>query len=199
MLYVRLVEDFGNPPPIRRIRRQLIPEAEGVVLEIGAGSGHNFAYYDPTRVDKLYALEPEPKMRNLARRRLPAGVEIEFIELPGERIPLADRSVDTAVSSFTLCTISGVEKAVCELRRVLRPSGHLLFFELGIAPGAGVRSLQRLLEPAAIRLLGGLRLTRDIPEILKSGGFTMRRIDSGYVAPFPRAFTYCWWGIAALE
>lgn len=105
-IYPHLVTVLGNPKPIDEIRRRIVPLAEGDVLEVGVGRGVNFAHYDPARVNKIYALEPNPGMlRRAAEQRRRTPLEIEFLDLPGERIPLPDASVDTVVSTFTLCTI----------------------------------------------------------------------------------------------
>src|SRR6266508_3955114 len=131
-IYPRLVDMLGDPPPIKKIRQQIIPLAEGKVLEIGAGSGANFVHYDPTRVTKLYALEPNPGMIRLAeRQKRRTKLRIEFLGLPGEQIPLSDSSVDTMVSIFTLCTIANIMDALKEMTRVLKPDGRIIFFELG--------------------------------------------------------------------
>src|SRR5262249_5395492 len=95
-VYPRLVSTLGNPKPIPIIRQRIIPLARGVVLEIGVGSGVNFAHYDPSKVSKLYALEPNPGMIRLAeRQRRRTALNVEYLDLPGERIPLEDSSVDT--------------------------------------------------------------------------------------------------------
>src|SRR5512134_761526 len=123
-IYPTLVTTLGDPPPIRRIRQQIIPLAGGTVLEIGAGSGANFGHYDPVNVNKLYALEPNPGMIRLAeRQRRKTRLDIEFLDLPGERIPLEDGTMDTVVSTFTLCTISGIADAIREIARVLKSDG----------------------------------------------------------------------------
>ena len=125
-IYPYLVDRLGDPPPIRKVRRQIIPLAEGKVLEIGVGSGANFVHYDPARVSKLYALEPNPGMIRLAeKQRRRTKLNVEFLDLPGERIPLTDGAVDTVVSTFTLCTIPGIVEAVRGIGRVLRPDGSL--------------------------------------------------------------------------
>ena len=139
-VYPQLVDLLGDPPPIEEIRRQIVPLAHGNVLEIGAGSGANFEHYDTARVNTLYALEPNPGMIRLAaRQHRKTRLNIEFIDLPGERIPLEDGSVDTVVSTFTLCTIPGIMEAVRGLARVLKPQGKLIFFELGLAPDQEVQ------------------------------------------------------------
>jgi ubiquinone/menaquinone biosynthesis C-methylase UbiE len=127
-IYPRLVSALGDPASIRDRRGQLLPEARGTVLEIGVGSGANFNHYDPARVDKIYALEPNPGMVQLAEGRLRrTALSVEFLGVPGERIPLADACVDTVVSTFTLCTIPAVVDALRGLHRVMRPAGRLIF------------------------------------------------------------------------
>lgn len=196
-IYPRLVDTLGDPPPIQKIRGQIIPFAEGKVLELGVGSGANFLHYDPTRVSKLYALEPNPGMIRLAERQAHrTNLNIEFIDLPGERIPLDDGTVDTVVSTFTLCTIPGVMDAIQGLARVLRSEGKLIFFELGLSPDPKIQRWQKRLEPIQHWLFQGLYLTRDIPALLMEGGFQIRQIDARYLTPFPKSLSYCWWGTA---
>lgn len=195
-VYPWLVDHWGNPRPIGAIRAELIPQANGVVLEIGAGSGINFAYYNPLKVTKLYALEPNPGMRQLAERRCPPELNIEYLDLPGEQVPLESASVDTAVSTFTLCTVPAVQDAIRELRRVIRPGGRLIFIELGVSPDARVRRWQDRWEPIHRRAFAGLSLTRDIPALLAAGGFEIGQVERGYLAAFPKSWTYCSWGTA---
>lgn len=196
-IYPHLVDRLGDPPPIEKIRSQIIRWARGTVLEIGVGSGLNFVHYDPTSVHKLYALEPNPGMIRLAeKQRHRTRLRIEFLSLPGERIPLDASTVDTVVSTFTLCTIPGIMEAIRGLGRVLRPDGQLIFFELGLSPDPAVRRWQKRLEPVHRWLFQGLHLTRDIPSLLKQGGFQIEQIEAGYMAQFPKASSYCYWGIA---
>jgi ubiquinone/menaquinone biosynthesis C-methylase UbiE len=191
------VDALGDPPPIRAIRRQIIPLAWGTVLEIGAGSGANLIHYDSSRVSKLYALEPNPGMIRLAeRRRRRTTLNVEFLDLPGESIPLADAAVDTVVSAFTLCTIPDVVEAIRGIGRVLKPAGRFIFFELGLSPDPSVRRWQKRLEAVHLRLFQGLRLTRDIPSLIRQGGFHIERMETAYLARFPKSSSYCWWGIA---
>jgi len=139
---------LGNPKPIQKIRERIIPLADGRVLEIGVGPGVNFVHYDPARVSKLYALEPNPGMIPRAeQQRRRTRLDVEFLDLPGEQIPLADGSVDTVVSTFTLCTIPGVVEAIRGVGRVLRPGGQFIFFEHGLAPDTAVRRWQVRTEP----------------------------------------------------
>ena len=145
-IYPYLVDAWGDPPPIKKIRQQIIPLAQGKVLEIGVGSGANFIHYDATRVTKLYALEPNLGMIRLARRQASrTKLNIEYLDLPGERIPLDDGTVDTVVSTFTLCTIPGIEDAIQGIARILKPEGRLIFFELGLSPDPKVQGQQKQL------------------------------------------------------
>jgi ubiquinone/menaquinone biosynthesis C-methylase UbiE len=168
-----------------------------MVLEIGAGSGANFIHYDSTRVSKLYALEPNPGMIRLAERQQhKTKLNIGFIDLPGESIPLEDGSIDTVVSTFTLCTIPGILEAIRGVARVLKPTGNLIFFELGLSPEPDVQHRQKQLEPLHRWLFQGLYLTRDIPALLVQGGFQIEQMEMGYLAQLPKSLSYCWWGIA---
>lgn len=196
-VYPYLVDKLGNPPPIQKIRRQILPLAKGIVLEIGAGSGANFIHYDATKVTKLYALEPNPGMIRLAKQKVRrTALNIEFLDLPGERIPLKDAVIDTVVSTFTLCTIPGIVDAIRGLSRILKPDGTLIFFELGLSPDGAVQRWQRQLEPVYHRLFQGLYLTRDIPAMIMQGDFQIVQMEKGYLAQFPKSASYCWWGIA---
>ena len=199
-IYPQLVRMLGNPEPIRAIRQRIVPLAHGTVLEIGVGPGVNFVYYDPARVRKLYALEPNLRMLQLAeQQRRRTALEVEFLDLPGERIPLEDGTVDTVVSTFTLCTIPGVAEAIRGIGRVLRPDGKLIFLELGLAPDPHVRRWQARLEGMYYWLFRGLYLTRDIPALITQGGFQIEQLEAAYIAEFPKSATYCWWGSAVAQ
>lgn len=196
-VYPHLVTVLGNPRPIEEIRQRIVPLAQGSVLEIGVGPGVNFSHYNPSRVSKVYALEPNPGMlRRAEDRRRRTKVEIEFLDLPGERIPLRDASVDTVVSTFTLCTIPGVVEAIQGLRRVVKPGGLFIFFEHGLSPDPSVRRWQERSEPLFRWAFQGCHVTRDIPSLIRNGGFEIDQMDTGYVAPFPKSGSYCFWGAA---
>ena len=198
-IYPYLVDKFGDPPPIRKVRQQIIPLAQGEVLEIGVGSGANFLHYDATKVTKLYALEPNLGMIRLSQQKQSqTKLNIEYIDLPGERIPLEDKSIDTVVSTFTLCTIPDLAAAIQGIARVLKSEGKLIFFELGLSPDPTIQRRQKQLEPICYRLFQGLYLMRDIPALLIEGGFQVKQIGKGYMTQFPKSLSYCWWGTARL-
>jgi ubiquinone/menaquinone biosynthesis C-methylase UbiE len=198
-IYPLLVDILGNPQPIRKIRQQLIPLAQGTVLEIGIGSGENFIHYDPAKVRKLYALEPNPGMIRLAEKQLHrTRLNVEFLELPGEHIPLQDGTIDTVVSTFTLCTIPGIAEAIQGIGRVLRPDGQLIFFELGLSPDPTVQHWQKRLEPLHHWLFQGLYLTRDIATLITRGGFQIEHMETACLAQFPKSSSHCYWGTAIM-
>lgn len=185
--------------PTRRQREKIVPLAAGEVLEIGAGSGLNFAYYDSAKVGKIWALEPSAGMRRLARRKsASSGLEVEFIDLPGEEIPLAAASVDTVLVTYTLCTIPEVAPALDGMRRVLKPGGRLLFCEHGAAPDAGIRRWQERLNPAWKKIAGGCNMNRDIPAIIRAAGFRIETEEQMYI-PGPRILAYNYWGSATRD
>lgn len=185
----------GTKPTMRQ-REKVVPLASGEVLEIGVGSGLNLSYYDASRVAKVWGLEPSPGMRRMAEpasRRL--AFEFEFIDLPGEDIPLNDHSVDTVLVTYTLCTIPDPQAALEGMRRVLRPAGRLIFCEHGAAPDASVRRWQDRLNGAWGRFGGGCNLNRVIPNVIEQGGFLIRNLETMYIPGWkPASFNY--WGTA---
>ncbi len=193
-VYPFLVDKLGNPKPIREIRERILPLAQGIVLEIGFGSGANLAYYDAKKVTRLYALEPNARMVRLAeKRRTKTRLDIEFLDLPGEQIPLEDDTVDTVVSTFTLCTIPGISEAIRGIGRVLRPEGKLIFFEHALSPDPRVLRWQERWAPIQFSLFAGLHLTRDIPALLRDGGFSIEWMETAHLAQFPKSWAcFCW-------
>lgn len=133
---------LGNPKPIEEIRQRIVPLARGNVLESVWVPGINFTHYDSARVSKVYASNPTPGMlRRAEEQRRRTQLDIEFLDLPGERIPLANASIDTVVSTFTLCTIPGIVQAIQGIGRDLKPGGKLVFFEHGLSPDSSGTTL----------------------------------------------------------
>ncbi len=180
---------------LARYRTQVAPRARGVVLEVGAGSGLNFAYYGD-ETTRVLALDPSPPLLRKAKARAAnATFPVEFIALPGERIPLPDRSVDSVVMTWTLCSIPDPGRALREIRRVLRPAGRLLFAEHGCAPDAAVASWQRRLTGIWSPLAGGCHLDRRIDDLIRAAGFEFDDLRKGY-ARLPRLLGYMYVGSA---
>jgi ubiquinone/menaquinone biosynthesis C-methylase UbiE len=181
---------------IRRQREKIVPLAVGRVLEIGLGSGHNLPLYDPTRVTKVWGLEPSAQMRRLAEPLTGMlGFDFEFLDAPGDRVPLDDGSVETVVVTYTLCTVPAVEPVLAEAARVLRPGGQLLFSEHGVAPEASVRQWQTWLNPVWRPLAGGCNLNRDPQRVISESGFRITSLERGYIPGWKPA-SYNYWGRA---
>ncbi|MBY0564015.1 MAG: class I SAM-dependent methyltransferase [Hyphomonadaceae bacterium] len=183
--------------PIRRQRAKIVPQAEGVVLELGFGSGLNLPHYDASKVSRVYALEPSEGM--LARARKAAAralVPVEVLPERAEDLSLAPASVDTVLVTYSLCTIPDAVAALQGARRVLKPGGKLLFCEHGLAPDESVRRWQRRIEPLWKPIAGGCHLTRDIPALIGEGGFRIETQESMYLPRSPRWAGFNVWGAA---
>ncbi len=155
---------------LRGVRRRLVAEARGRVLEIGCGTGANLPFYGGA--ERVVAIEPDPHMLRRARRKAArAAVPVALVRASAEDLPFADGSFDTVVATWVLCTIPHPERAAREMRRVLRPDGVLLSAEHTRAGGARAASLQHALNPAWARIAGGCHLDRDAPRILEAAGF----------------------------
>jgi ubiquinone/menaquinone biosynthesis C-methylase UbiE len=179
------------------LRRRIAGEASGRVLEIGIGSGLNLPFYG-RRVEHLTGIDPSPALLGKARARSQwVGFPVRLLEGSAEALPLDDASVDTVVSSWTLCSIPDVESALAEIARVLRPGGRFLFVEHGLAPEPRVARIQHALTPAWRRIAGGCHLDRPIDTLLRQAGLEPERLETGYLLPGPRAFTYHYLGRAA--
>ena len=175
----------------RRYRERVIPQATGRVLEVGIGSGLNLPFYG-AGVRHLFALEPSRELRKMAGRRTKgARFTVEFLDRSAEEIPLERASVDTVVTTWTLCTIPDAVCALQEMKRVLKPGGVLLFVEHGLAPDANVQAWQHRLNSLWNRIGGGCNLDRKIDELIVHSGFRLAELETEYVkGPKPMSFTY---------
>ncbi len=163
-------------------RRRIVPQARGLVLEVGMGTGLNLPIYDHRAVDRVIGLDPSTRsFKKAARRAAPLRFPVEYVGLRGEEIPLPDASVDTVLLTYTLCSIAEPGRALAEMRRVLKPDGRLLFCEHGRAPAERLYRVQRWVTPMWRRVVGGCHLDRDIPKLLRQGGFRIQEMASDYV------------------
>ena len=191
----RLVDVAMRNKEAMRYRSQIVPQARGMVLEIGVGSGLNLPFYG-TGVEQLYGLDPSEELLVMARKKARAiAFPIDFLAHPGEEIPLDDGCIDTVVTTWTLCTIPDPVKALKEMRRVLKPGGMLLFAEHGLAPETRVQGWQRWLNPLWSRVTGGCNLNRKMDELIQASGFRMVELKMEY-AEGPRAMSYIYSGRA---
>lgn len=193
----RMINLACGAKPIRYQRKKVVPWCEGTVLEIGIGTGLNLPYYDAAKVARVIGLDPSTESWRLAEEKAKeVGFPVEFVGLPGEQIPLEDKSVDTVLVTFSLCTIPDPEQALQGMRRVLKPGGQLIFCEHGAAPDADVLKWQRRIEPVWKRLMGGCHLSRQIPGLIEGSGFRIEDLETMYLPSTPRFAGYNYWGKA---
>ncbi len=193
----RLLNAAMSAKPIRYQRRKVVPRAEGRVLEVGFGAGHNLPYYDASKVSHIWALEPAQEMRERASGRVSESkIPVEFLDLPGEQIPLENEVADTILVTYTLCTIPHVMAALSQMRRVLKPSGRMIFCEHGEAPDENVRKWQRRLTPAWKVIGGGCHVGRQIPKLIADSGFKIEDMETMYLPGTPRFAGFNYWGSA---
>lgn len=194
-LLPRLVEVACGGAQMERWRARATDGLHGRVVEIGFGSGLNVPVY-PDAVTEVLAVEPALVARERAAGRIAAShATVTHVGLDGQTLPIDTDSCDGALSTFTLCTIPDVERALAELLRVLKPGGELHFLEHGRSPDPKVARWQTRLEPMQKRLADGCHLTRDPVELVEAAGFTVLRHDSRY-AKGPKPWTWMTSGVA---
>jgi SAM-dependent methyltransferase len=186
-----------SSPPVMKQRAKVVPQAAGRVLELGIGLGLNLGFYDPDKVTGVTGVDPAAKLRAaaLAAARDPR-VAVTVEDGTAEALPFEDRSFDTVVCTFTLCSVHTPPAALAEARRVLKPGGTFLFCEHGLAPDPGVAKWQRRIEPVWKRIAGGCHLTRPISTAIAAAGFRLGQVDSMYVPKTPRIAAWNEWGAA---
>ena len=176
-------------------RQRVVGAAEGRVLEIGIGSGLNFPFYGGA-VTSVIGLEPSSELLRMARARAEAAAaSITLLDAYAETIPLDSGSIDTVITTWTLCTIPNAAQALGEMRRVLRPGGALLFVEHGRAPEPGVARWQDRIDPLWSRLAGGCHLNRKMDDLIGGSGFRIETLENARL-PGPRTHTYLYHGHA---
>jgi ubiquinone/menaquinone biosynthesis C-methylase UbiE len=181
---------------IREIRGRVCADLHGDVVEIGFGSGLNVPHL-PGGVTGAWAVEPSAVGRRLATDRVAASaVPIEFAGLDGQRLDLPDNRFDSALSSFTLCTIPDAIAALRELVRVLKPDGAFHFVEHGRSPDPKVVRWQNILNPLQKRLFAGCHLNRKIDDLIREAGFEIERLETYDGLGKPKAFGYLYEGVA---
>lgn len=192
----RLTDVVLGGPDVRTLRERALVRARGEVVELGFGSGLTLPHY-PASVSAVRAVEPSSVARRLAARRVTAAsVPVEFVGLDGADLDLPDASADTVVSTFTLCTIPDVERALGEVRRVLRPGGRFLFLEHGLSPEPATARWQHRLNGLQRRLAAGCHLTRPIDDLVRGAGLTVTDLENERLgAPGPMSYLYL--GVAA--
>lgn len=188
----RLVEKACRSQTILEERKHWIPRAHGDVIELGVGSGLNLAFYDASRVGRVTGIDPsEPLLARAAVRAQQAPVHVELVRGAAEHMPFSDHSFDSAVVTYTLCTVDDPARVLAEVRRVLRPGGELLFVEHGLARDRRTQRWQRRLTPVWRRIGGGCHLDRDMAALLRDAGFRSDDLSADYTeGAHVLSFTY---------
>lgn len=189
----RLLDFAMNTERLAPYRERTVARAEGRVLEIGVGSGANLPLYS-SKVSELLGLDPHPKMLEMAERKTPK-VATRIVRGSAEAIPLDADSIDTVITTWSLCSIPDASGALREMRRVLKPGGRLVFIEHGRSTDTGVRKWQDRLNPLWRKVAGGCNLNRPIDELIRNAKFEIEQIANEYI-PGPRPMTFQYEGIA---
>lgn len=182
-------------PALERLRERTLAETRGRVLELGCGTGRNFPLY--RGAEAVLAIDPDRGHLARARdRTASARVPVALVAASAEALPFADSSLDGAISTWCLCSIPDLERALAEVRRVLRPGAPWWFVEHGLCPDPTVARWQRRLTPFWRRLSGGCHLDRPIAEALRAAGFALERLETGRLVPGPRLAAWTFLGLA---
>ena len=181
-------------------RAKVVPLAQGQVLELGIGTGLNVKHYDAKRVSKVIGVDPSEESWQLAQPAVQqSDVPVEYLQSSAEEIPLATDSVDTAVITYTLCTIPDPSRALAEVVRVLRPGGRVLVAEHALAPDASVAKWQNRINGFWGKMAGGCHINRDIRGLIDATPLQIQDWHSLYLPQTPKIAGYNVWGTACLN
>jgi SAM-dependent methyltransferase len=193
----RVIKCGCASPAIMELRAGIVPRAQGCVFEIGCGGGLNQQFYDTARVTGFAGIDPSGKLLDYAREAAAKkGWQADIREGVGEDIPFADESFDTAVCTYTLCSVHDPAKVLSELRRILKPGGQLLFLEHGLSPEGKVAGWQRRIEPLWKPLMGGCHLSRPVTAPVAHSGFSIADPGHKYMPGMPKWAAWMEWGVA---
>lgn len=193
----RLITCACSQGQVMKRRSAVVPLARGDVFELGCGGGINQQFYDAAAITSYAGIDPHPGLLDGARAAAQQkGWAADLRQGMGEAIPFADASFDNVVCTFTLCSVSDPAQVLRELRRILRPSGAVLFLEHGSAPDAGIARWQQRIEPVWKRIAGGCHLTRPITTAFADHGFAVDGLGEGYTPQAPRFAGWMEWGLA---
>ncbi len=192
-----LIHGACSLPPISRHRQKTVPLAQGVVVELGMGTGLNIPYYDPEKVTRLIGVDPGASLMERARKRAAnRAFDVDLYIESAQAMPLENASADTVVVTYSFCTIPDPAAALREVRRVLKPSGRLLFSEHGISDRAGTAKWQKRLDPLWTRIAGGCHLDRNIEQLLRDEGFELFELEKRRMRGVPGLLGFNYRGIA---
>tara|TARA_B100000212_G_scaffold294482_1_gene237196 strand:+ start:275 stop:895 length:621 start_codon:yes stop_codon:yes gene_type:complete len=183
--------------PVSRQRQKVVPLVEGKVLEVGVGTGLNLPFYDKSKIDELWGLDPSEELSDMARKLADReNIVVNFISSGAEEIPLPDSYFDSVLITYTMCTIPEVARANKEIKRVLKRGGKLIFCEHGEAPDENIRKWQKRINPFWGKLAGGCNINRKIPSLIQNAGFEIVELEEMYLPKTPKIAGYNYWGYA---
>ena len=186
--------------PVSRQREKVVPLAEGKVLEVGIGSGLNLPFYDKSKIDELWGLDPSEELSEMARKVADSEqMEVNFISSGAEEISLPDDHFDSVLVTYTMCTIPEVIRANGEIRRVLKNGGKMIFCEHGEAPDENIRKWQKRINPIWGKFAGGCNINRKIPSLIEDSGFDIIELEEMYLPSTPKIAGYNYWGYAVAK
>ena len=192
----RLIDLSMKHEEVTQHRRSLLPAARGRVIEIGIGSGLNLPFYG-REVESVVGVDPSEKLLEMARGRLQAvPFQVELEAQSAEALPFDDGRFDTAVTTWTLCSVPDARRALAELRRVLKPGGELIFVEHGRAEAPAVVAWQERLNRLWGCLAGGCNLNRPVAAMIREAGFRIEALEAGHLVKGPKVLTYHYRGRA---
>jgi SAM-dependent methyltransferase len=185
-----------DKPYIKEGRKNILKNVSGEVLEIGFGTGLNLPHYPPA-VSKLTIIDKSPGMNKQAQERIAASkIDVDNKVINGEELPFEDELFDSVVSTFTLCSIRNVDKALKEIYRVLKPEGKFFFQEHGLANDPKIRKWQSRINPIQNVFADGCNLNRDIKSLIENAGFNITEFKNYFLEKGPKTHTFMYEGIA---
>lgn len=183
--------------PFARQRSRIVPQAKGVVLELGMGTGLNLPFYDKDKVKKVIGIDPGVSLLKKAGQNIEnAPFEVEVVCDSAEDMPLESNMIDSAMVTYTFCSIPDADLALQEVRRVLKPGGKLYFCEHGLSDNASTARWQNRLNPAWHSIAGGCNMNRDITKMVKEAGFDLEYHENFLLEKAPSILGYHHYGIA---
>ncbi|MEX1377115.1 MAG: methyltransferase domain-containing protein [Eubacteriales bacterium] len=157
---------------LEALRKELIPAARGKILEIGAGTGVNFKYYDMYEIESITVLDHE--INKTAEKR--AGSKINFVESDAGNLPFEENSFDVVVETLLLCSVDHEHSVLSEIRRVLKPGGMFIHIDHGMPDRSGARKLFNFFAPAWRAMTRSCRINKEYEEMLREEGFTTENL-----------------------
>ena len=184
-------------PPIHEQRQKIVPKAEGIVVELGMGTGLNLPHYNAEKVTKLIGVDPGRSLMDRARKAAQAApFDVDLYVESAEDMPLENDLADMVVVTYSLCTIPNPHAALQEVRRVLKPEGSILFSEHGVSDMPNTAKWQHRITPIWKRIAGGCHLNRNVEQLLLSEGFELIDLEKKRMPGVPGVLGFNYRGSA---